>query len=132
MAITFDTAVEKYLQLKHQIEQIDAEASKSKAPLKEQMGLIEAWITAKAQEEGLPTVNAKHGTAYWSTHTACSVADVGAFREFAINECPDLLETRASRTAVTAYLEHHKQLPPGVNYSTRKVFNVRPKAVDEA
>lgn len=132
MSWTYDTAVEKYLSTKAEIEKAEAELKARLAPLKERLALLEAWISAKAQEEGLSTVNAKHGTAYWSVHQSCSVVDAGAFRDFALHNCPDLLETRASKTAVAAYLEANKELPPGVNYSQRRQFNIRPKNPDAA
>lgn len=41
------------------------------------------------------------------------------------NEAWDLLEKRASKTAVRSFLETHKVLPPGAEITTRIEVNIR-------
>ena len=41
------------------------------------------------------------------------------------NEAWDLMEKRAAKIAIRAFIEEKKLVPPGVNYGTKKDLNVR-------
>lgn len=133
MAVTLDKAMSKYLELRKDVERIEAARKAEVAHLKQQMGDIEAWITAKAQEEGLETVKCKGiGTAYWSTHSSCTVAAKDVFFSFVKeHDAFDLLEARASKTAVKSFIDAHNEAPPGINFSQVRVFNLREAAHGE-
>lgn len=124
--MNYDIAAERYLQVRNQIESLEREHKTAKAVLTEKLVALENWISAKAQEDGLETVKTPHGTAYWSTH---HTATVGSREEF-FNFCKehdawDMVESRASKTGVKSYIEAHGAPPPGVNFSSAKVFNMR-------
>lgn len=124
--MNYDIAAEKYLQVRNQIDSLEREHKTAKAVLTEKLIALENWMTAKAQEDGLETVKTPHGTAYWSTH---HTATVGSREEF-FNFCKehdawDMVESRASKTGVKSYIEAHGAPPPGVNFSSAKVFNMR-------
>jgi hypothetical protein len=124
--MNYDIAAERYLQVRNQIESLEREHKTAKAVLTEKLVALENWMTAKAQEDGLETVKTPHGTAYWSTH---HTATVGSREEF-FNFCKehdawDMVESRASKTGVKSYIEAHGAPPPGVNFSSAKVFNMR-------
>lgn len=124
--MNYDIAAERYLQVRNQIESLEREHKTAKAVLTEKLIALENWMTAKAQEDGLETVKTPHGTAYWSTH---HTATVGSREEF-FNFCKehdawDMVESRASKTGVKSYIEAHGAPPPGVNFSSAKVFNMR-------
>jgi hypothetical protein len=124
--MNYDIAAERYLQVRNQIESLEREHKTAKAALTEKLVALENWMTAKAQEDGLETVKTPHGTAYWSTH---HTATVGSREEF-FNFCKehdawDMVESRASKTGVKSYIEAHGAPPPGVNFSSAKVFNMR-------
>ena len=124
--MNYDIAAEKYLQVRNQIDSLEREHKTAKAALTEKLVALENWMTAKAQEDGLETVKTPHGTAYWSTH---HTATVGSREEF-FNFCKehdawDMVESRASKTGVKSYIEAHGAPPPGVNFSSAKVFNMR-------
>jgi len=124
--MNYDIAAERYLQVRNQIESLEREHKTAKAALTEKLIALENWMTAKAQEDGLETVKTPHGTAYWSTH---HTATVGSREEF-FNFCKehdawDMVESRASKTGVKSYIEAHGAPPPGVNFSSAKVFNMR-------
>lgn len=124
--MNYDIAAEKYLQVRNQIDSLEREHKTAKAALNEKLVALENWMTAKAQEDGLETVKTPHGTAYWSTH---HTATVGSREEF-FNFCKehdawDMVESRASKTGVKSYIEAHGAPPPGVNFSSAKVFNMR-------
>lgn len=124
--MNYDIAAERYLQVRNQIESLEREHKTAKAVLTKKLVALENWMTAKAQEDGLETVKTPHGTAYWSTH---HTATVGSREEF-FNFCKehdawDMVESRASKTGVKSYIEAHGAPPPGVNFSSAKVFNMR-------
>lgn len=124
--MNYDIAAERYLQVRKQVDDLEREHKAAKAALTEKLVALENWMTAKAQEDGLETVKTPHGTAYWSTH---HTATVGSREEF-FNFCKehdawDMVESRASKTGVKSYIEAHGAPPPGVNFSSAKVFNMR-------
>lgn len=124
--MNFDLAAKKYAEIRGEIAKREREFAESLAPLKQTLHDIETWITLKAQEEGLKTVPTPSGTAYWSTHTSASVADPAVFRQYCMdNGAWDLMETRASKVAVKSFIEGHGAPPPGVNFTSRIVFNLR-------
>lgn len=131
MGITYDTAAAKYLELRREIERIEKDAKAKVAPLKAIMVDIESWFAAKAQEDGLKTVNTTNGTAYWSTHYSAKAANPTLFKDYVIaHRCFDLLETRASKTAVKSFIEANGAPPPGVDFAAISVFNLRSIAKD--
>jgi hypothetical protein len=124
--LNYDIAAEKYLQVRKEVDDLEREHKTAKAVLTEKLVALENWMTAKAQEDGLETVKTPHGTAYWSTH---NTATVGSREEF-FNFCKehdawDMVESRASKTGVKSYIEANGAPPPGVNFSSAKVFNMR-------
>jgi len=124
--MNYDVAVERYLQVRAEIEARERDFKSVKAKLMEKLVAVENWITAKAQEDGLETVKTPHGTGYWSTH---HTATVGSREEF-FNFCKehdawDMVESRASKTGVKSYIEANGAPPPGVNFSSTRVFNLR-------
>ena len=124
--MNYDMAVERYLSVRKQIDDLDRQYKEAKAPLTEKLVALENWITAKAQEDGLETIKTPHGTGYWSTHSTATVAS----REELFTFCKehdawDLVESRASKTGVKSYIEAHGAPPPGVNFSSTRVFNLR-------
>jgi hypothetical protein len=128
MPLTYDTASAKYLELRNEIERIEKETKAKVAPLRTIMVDIENWFAAKAQEEGLKTVNTLHGTAYWSVHYSAKAANPTLFKDYVIaNKAFDLLETRASKVAVKSFIEAHGAPPPGVDFAAVSIFNLRSK-----
>ena len=124
--MNYEQAAELYTQVRGQIDKLTGEYKAEKAKLDEKLVALENWFTARAQEDGLENIKTPFGTAYWSSHQRATVAsreDLFAFCK--ANDAWDLIESRASKTAVKSHLETHGELPPGVNYSTVKVFNFR-------
>ena len=124
--MNFEQAGEKYIALRNEVAAIEAEAKNAVAGKKATMLDLENWFTLRAQEEGMVKIPTSVGTAYWSTHNAATVADRNALFEFCKeNNTWDLIESRASKTAVKSYVEGHGVPPPGVNFSSVQVFNFR-------
>jgi hypothetical protein len=128
MKHTYDQVVQWYLDCRNDIDRIDAEADRAKAPLREKMAVCEAWLTEQADKDGLTTVPTKHGTAYWSTHATCTCGSRDMLFDYVRkNEAWDLLESRPSKKAVQSLIEATGSPPPGVNYSTFRKLVIRTK-----
>lgn len=122
----YETAARKYVELDKAIADKEAELKAQLAPMKQLMTDIENWFALRAAEEGLMDVRTPVGLVYWSTHHSAKVADPGLFMGSVIEkQAWDLLDVRANKTAVKSYIEGHGTPPPGVDFSSRKVFNLR-------
>jgi len=129
--MNYELAAAKYKELEAEVARIDAEAKKKKAALAKIMGDIENWFALRAQEDGLKNIPTSEGTVYWSTHYSASVAEPQVFKDYVMsNKAFDLMEVRAAKLAVKSFIEGHGEPPPGVNFSSRKVFNLH-KTVKE-
>jgi hypothetical protein len=124
--MNYEIAVERYLNVRKEIEDIEREHKAAKAKLTEKLVALENWITAKAQEDGLETIKTPYGTGYWSTHHTATVGSREEFFRFcAEHNAWDMVEPRASKTGVKSYIEANGAPPPGVNFSSNRVFNLR-------
>lgn len=124
--LDYATIVQKYIELRAECKRIEQEANKKIAELKQQMNTIELWLTAKADADGLKTIPTPYGTAYWSTHYSCTVASPADFMNYVReHEAWNLLEVRASKLGVKAYIDEVGEIPAGVNFGARRVFNLR-------
>lgn len=128
----YDKAISEYINLRTKVEKIQAKAKLEAAEFKKQMQMLEHWMTLKADKEGLKNITTPHGTGYWSVHKRASVANPEEFLNYVIgSQRWDLMEKRASKIAVAQEVEDTGSPPPGINYSTIKVFNVRSEHSEE-
>lgn len=131
--MNYENAAERYLQVRSEIDKLDREYKDAKASLRERLVMLENWFTARAQEDGLETVKTPMGTAYWSTHNSATVASREEFFAFCKeHDSWDLVESRASKTGVKSFIEANGEAPPGINFSTNRVFNFRKAQKKEA
>jgi len=124
--MNYEQAAARYAEVRAEIEAIEREAKLKKAELREKLVTLENWFTAKAQEDGLESVKTDVGTAYWSTHCSATVASRADLFDYCKeHDTWDLIESRASKTGVRSFIDAHGAPPPGVNFSTARVFNFR-------
>jgi len=124
--MNYDIAAEKYFGVRKEVDALERAHKEAKAALTKKLLVLESWFTAKAQEDGLETIKTPHGTAYWSTHNTATVASREAFFAFCKeHDSWDMLEARASKTGVKSHIEATGEPPPGVNFSSTRVFNMR-------
>jgi hypothetical protein len=124
--MNYELAAEKYLQVRNAIDALEREHKATKAKLMEKLVAVENWMTAKAQEDGLESVKTNFGTAYWSTHHTATVASREEFFAYCKeNDSWDMVEARASKLGVKSFIEANGAPPPGVNFSSTRVFNLR-------
>jgi hypothetical protein len=129
MTVTVDDVVAAYIKLRLKKDAIKAEMETKLDDIKAKMQKMEAWIKERADEDGVTSYKTKHGTAFLTTTDYAQVADWDALLQHILeNEAYDMFEKRVSKTAVRGYIQHNKQVPPGVNYGTKLEVNVRKPA----
>lgn len=137
-----------YLKLRDTKKDLDGQLKTKVAPLVLAMDAIETHFLAKFLEMGVDSVKTPHGTPYTSNVSSVTVADNGAFLDFvlarALSGLPlsdaaketvkaamldsgalSLVEARAAKSAVEAYLEETQELPPGLNRRVETRLNIR-------
>ena len=107
------------------MEALDREFKERKAKIREKLVVLRTGLLRRHKRMGCHC-QTSCGTAYWSTHHSATVASREDFFSFCKDQDAwDLLEARASKTAVKGYIEASGEPPPGVNYSAVSVFNFR-------
>ena len=130
--MNYEIATEKFLLVRKEIDELERKHKEAKSKLTEKLVALENWITAKAQEDGLETVKTSSGTGYWSTHHTATVGSREEFFRFCKeHDAWDMVESRASKTGVKSYIEANGAPPPGVNFSSTRVFNLRKAQLKE-
>lgn len=118
----------KYVQLRDTIEKLDREHKEKMKPYREMLDQLGTTLLAHLNEINSDSIATQSGTVYRTTKKSATIADAGAFWEYVVSGANwDLIDKRANVTAVSAYVEEHKTLPPGINYSTTSVVGVRRK-----
>jgi hypothetical protein len=124
--LTVDQVIEGYMKLRLKKEAAEAKVKAELATISQQMDKLEAWLQQQAEAQGVTSFKTPHGTAFLQTVDFANVADWDATLKFIRdNEAFDMLERRVSKSAVRAYIDETKQVPPGINYGTRINVNVR-------
>lgn len=116
-----------YIQLRDRRAQRKAKYDAEDADDKAKQERIEADLLRRFNEEGIESVRTEFGTAYKTTRRSATVADWDALLNTYIipNKAWEMLEHRASKTAVEQYRDANNALPPGINWSETVVVNVK-------
>lgn len=119
--------VEGYITLRDKKAEIKARHEQELAPIQAMLDKIEVHILQHMQEHGVESCRTPVGTAYMSTRTSATCADWDLYRQFCQQqEDPFMfMERRVNKTAIDEYVAVHKDLPPGVNFRSEVVVNVR-------
>ena len=124
--IDINEIVEKYIKLRDLKAKLDGEHKDRLAPITAAMTKAEGAILALFDQLGVDSAGTAAGTAYRSTKTSATVADMDAFLDFVrANEAWHMLERRVAKTQVDEYVAANNDLPPGINYSSVVSINVR-------
>jgi hypothetical protein len=120
--------VQEYITIRDKLKEIDDEFDAKRKPYVELQNLLTGWLQTFMETAGADNIKTPYGTCYNSTRYTASLADPQVFMDFVENTKQyDLLDRKANVTAVKAYVEEHKTLPPGVNLSAIKTVGVRRK-----
>lgn len=121
-----DELVGKYIELRDKKSEIKAEYEVKVSKIDAVLEKIEAKLLSVFDDTGMDSCKTSFGTAYTSHRSTASVADREVFMNFIKeNEEWPLLEIRASKTGVEQYKEANAELPPGINWRSERVVNIR-------
>jgi len=120
--------VEQYRQISAIIETIEERHKDELSPLKEVKSLLSGVIMGFLEQTGQTSAKTPVGTATVAVRWTASLADPDVFMKYVLaHGAFDLLESRASSTAVKEFVkEHEGQLPPGTNLTAHKTLSVTP------
>jgi hypothetical protein len=122
----FADAILEYRNLRAEKEATEARHKEELKPIKDQMEMLEGMMLDNLNKSGQKNASTDNGTAMRKTVVSTTCADPSAFFDFVReNEEWDLIERRPSKTAVIDYVEKHKEVPPGVNYTQLVKVEVR-------
>lgn len=126
MTVTVDAVIKKYMKLRTEKEVAEAEIKQRVDAIKADMAKLEAWLKTKLDADGLTSFKSAYGTAFLTTTDFASVENWDAVLDFIREQdAYDMLEKRVSKTAVRAYIDATKEVPPGVKYGTKLDINIR-------
>lgn len=146
--VTMGTLTSLYIRLRDAKKDIDEQAKAKTSPLSQSMDALESYFLQQFTKLGVDSVKTEAGTPYKSEKTSVTVADNEAFVSWVLGKALEglpvtpeareavktaimdsgalaYIESRASKTAVEAYLEETKALPPGLNRRVEATVNVR-------
>lgn len=127
-AATLDDVVVKYLALRQKKADLKKKFDEDTEAINVGMDTAERFFLGYMQTNGLTSLPTKAGTPYRSERTSVTVADKVAFMAWLLSEpsrIEEYLDVKANKTSVVAFKEEHEDLPPGLNYSSEFVVNVR-------
>lgn len=123
---TMGEVIAAYVRMRDKVAAITAEAKEKTDKLNAAMAKIETFIKTQADAQGVTSFKSEHGTAFVSTVDFAGVDNWDAVLDYIkTNNAYDMLNKAVNKTAVRAYIEEHKAVPPGVTYGTKMTINVR-------
>jgi len=92
----------------------------------QKLSTIEAYLLREMQALGVTSFPTEHGTAYQSNLEKFNVTDKVAFMSYIKEHAePELLQLRASSTALKEFRTNNGQLPPGIEAFSEISINIR-------
>lgn len=109
-----------YRKLREKRDDAKAAFVEKQAPLLEMLREIEGQAKLRLQERGNNSFATDEGTCYTSTVHTFTAKDKSAFLDWIkANDKWELLDVRPAKKEVEAYLEENKELPVGLNSSSK-------------
>jgi hypothetical protein len=124
-----EQCVKFYLLLREARERAKDRAERRDKELRNHQQTIEGALGAFMQRVNTEGLNTKYGTIFTAHQSTARIADKDAFLSFLKEQDAWHLATiGANKATVSQHLEEHEgNLPPGVDYSTRIVVQIRRK-----
>lgn len=124
--MNYETLVEKYVALRDRRDEIKKEMVKKTSEIEGLMDKVEALILKHLDETGVESIRTKAGTAFKTQRTSATVADWDTLLSYVLQtENFQFLEHRVSKKAVEEFKAANEDLPPGVNWSSEVVVQIR-------
>lgn len=126
MAANINELVEKYITIRDTKAQIVADQKVAMDRINNALKRIEERLLDEMNKLGTESMRTTAGTCYRTITTSAKVEDREAFIAFVRdNNAWEFLDSRANKTAVSEFLDEHKELPPGVSVARVATVNIR-------
>lgn len=127
MSIDIEAVIKKYIELRDDIDRVEAEAKAKKAPLVAAMETLGNVLLKLSNDQGgVKSFKTNAGTAFRQTVTRASVQNSDEFFEHLKTTGDFHLLTKAvNKTAVQDYINTHERPPPGVGWTVMHEMQVR-------
>lgn len=124
--IDLGTRIEQYVKLRDMIKEKDDAHKKVMEPYRDALEKLNNLLLDHLNTIGGDSVKTEHGTVYRTVKKSASLEDADAFMKHVIKgEHWELLDRKANKTAVEAYVDENGVLPPGVKWSSISQVGVR-------
>lgn len=122
----YDRMVRVYLKMREKRAELRRQYEEADSKIREQMALIERELLKDFNESGMKNIKTESGTVFITENLKASIADWGSFATWVReNDALEFLEQRVKVGEVSAYLEEHDQLPPGINVYRERHIRIR-------
>lgn len=123
---TIEEAVAAYIKLRDTKKEIVAKQKDELVPINKKMNRVEGWLHRELNRMHADHIGTEQGTVYKTTRTSVKVQEWDQFLPFVLeNGLTHMLERRASKEAVSEYLEANGELPPGLSITHDEAVNIR-------
>lgn len=124
--MNIDKRVLQYVQLRDEIKKLETEFEEKIAPYKAARDKLGALLLSELNKQQAESIRTMHGTLYKKSHKSASIVDKELFWNFVVEgKRWELIDKRANVQACADYIEEHKELPPGINYTNFITAGVR-------
>lgn len=121
-----DQLVERYILLRDKKAELKGDYERKVDNVDIALGKIENFLLKHLNDSQSEAVRTKAGTFYKQERTSATVADWDSVLNWVKSgEHWSMLEKRVSKSFVEAFKEAHNDLPPGINWRSEIVVNVR-------
>lgn len=125
LPIDIGKRVSQYVQLRDIIAAKKKEQKEALKPLTDTLDKLNSILLGYLNSTNQNSASTDGGTVYRTPDESVTLADPDAFMRHVIGtESWELMDRKANKTAVKAFIEEHKSTPPGVNYSSCYVVGV--------
>tara|TARA_R110002167_G_scaffold6249_2_gene28532 strand:+ start:5878 stop:6258 length:381 start_codon:yes stop_codon:yes gene_type:complete len=123
-----DDAITGYIRLRDKKEKMQRQHKDELVGIVESMQKVEAWLMREFNSQGITESKNGVGSAFIQNNDSCTVQDREGFLEFCKeSDNYELMDIRASKPVIRAYMENFKEIPTGIKYTQRDVIRIRRK-----
>lgn len=124
--LRMDQLIAAYRNLRERRDAAKAAFTKEQKPTLDLMQQIEGEVHRRFNVDGANNFSCNAGTACRVTDTSVKVENWPAFFAWVIEtQSYDMLEQRAAKTAVTAFVEEKHEVPPGLSIKKDESISIR-------
>lgn len=121
-----DERVKQFIELRDHLAAFDKEVATERAKITTALDILKGQFSAHLKETGQIRAGTTYGTIFFGSRKTAPLSDPQAFMDYVIESHNyELLERRASASAVEAYLKENQCLPPGCGFNDEETVNVR-------